>query len=178
MGLSGSCMQIEQLRFPPRSWRRSLPAPSAASEGPAWSRLHMSCWRLLAFSRSVKEVSDSMARIAATKWDWCPIGLGLELAREEQSGQFHLRASAMVSGRWERQVTCQGVAHVLQGRDSSLEGLFLQTMQMPSPSQGRSLAGAIGGLSFGGALELGGLGMKITVEEWESIIYNNIRVGN
>lgn len=148
IGLSGSCMQMEQFKLPPRRSRRSLGLEGAASasasleDGPAWSRWHMSCWRLLAFSRSDKEASDSIARMAATRaeLDWWPIGLGLELEREVQSGQSHWTASAMVSGREERQVTCQGVAHVLQVRVSSVEGLALQTMHMPSPSQGRSVA--------------------------------------
>ncbi|PON37624.1 hypothetical protein PanWU01x14_319050 [Parasponia andersonii] len=150
MGLSGSCMQMEQFKLPPRRSRRSLglegppwASASGSEDGPASSRLHMRRWRLLAFSRSVSEVSDSMARMAATKSEewWWATGLGLE--REEQSGHTHLRASAMVSGREERQVTCHGVAHVLQVSDSSLEGLALHTMQMPSPSQGRSLAAAM-----------------------------------
>ena len=64
-------------------------------------------------------------------------GTGLAESRE-QSGQSHWRVSAKKLGGTERHATCYGVAHVLHMRDSSAVGLFLQAMQVPSPSQGRS----------------------------------------
>ena len=42
--------------------------------------------------------------------------------------------SIEVLGGEERQVRCQGVAHVLQERETLCEGLVLQIMQIPSPS--------------------------------------------
>ncbi|PON68682.1 hypothetical protein TorRG33x02_261620 [Trema orientale] len=81
-------MQIEQTEVAtaPRRTRSSLTLealpslsslPSPSDDSPALSRLHMSCWSLLAFSHSVSETSDSIARMAATKSEelWWPIGL-------------------------------------------------------------------------------------------------------
>lgn len=160
-GRSGSCMQKEQLKLLLRIFRTSVPpAPAASilssaglspsSEPPPLN----SCWRLLAFSWSESETSDSMARMAATS---APDGSdpdvtlegGGEVMRFEQSGHSHCAASARVWGRAERQSRCQGVTQVLQVIFSSSGGLILQIMQQPSPSQGRSLSCAMAGIEGG-----------------------------
>ena len=135
-------MQKEQFR-PSRILRRLLSplVTSLSSDGPA--SLHSSCCLLLAFSRSVNDESDSIAQIAAIrppKLDDSPaLETGAGFAESiEQSRQTHWRVSAKELGRTERHVTCHGVAHVLHVRDYSAVGLFLQAMQVPSPSQGRS----------------------------------------
>lgn len=103
-----------------------------------------SSWRFFAFSRSVREASASMARIDVTRSlegavgkEWFPNGgRGTSSGGVEQSGQSHWRVDARVSGGFERQLTCHGVTQVLQVIVSTSEGLALQSMQMPSPSQG------------------------------------------
>lgn len=123
--------------------------PSSPSDGCA--PLHISSCRLFAFSCTVSDPSDSIARIAVIRSSEpldppVPSPTTGFAAITEQSGQSHWRASARVLGREEeRQATCQGVAHVLQARLSSGDrGFFLHAMQMPSPSQGSSLACAMG----------------------------------
>jgi hypothetical protein len=161
-GLSGNCMQNEQLKLLSIIPRTSLLpsivsfpflqfASSSPSDGPA--PLHISSCRLFAFSRSVNDRSDSIARIAAIRSPEPPdppettgspsLGGGRRSETCEQSGHSHWRASARVSGREEMQLTCQGVAHVLHVRVSSGEGLFLHAMQIPSPSHGSSLTCAM-----------------------------------
>ena len=142
-GLSSNCMQKEQFRRPSRILKRlfSPLVTSLWSDGPV--SLHSSCCLLLAFSRSVNDESDSIAQIAAIRppelhdSPASETGTGLAESRE-QSGQSHWRVSVKELGRTERHVTCHGVTQVLHVRDSSAVGLFLQAMQMPSPSQGRS----------------------------------------
>lgn len=49
-----------------------------------------------------------------------------------------------MGGGRERQAACQGLPHVPQRRRSSSGGEDLQTMQTPSPSQGRSAVAMAG----------------------------------
>lgn len=146
-GLSGNCMHIEQFKLPSRIFSTSLSGLIGSRVVSLELPLKSSC-RRLAFSCSVSEESDSMARTAAIKSPdeeeaaaFCLTGAS---GGKEQSGHSQLTASAMESGGAERQLTCQGVAQVLQMRDSFSEGFVLQAIQTPSPSQGRSLSCAIG----------------------------------
>lgn len=136
-------MQNEQLNPPSRKSAISLSPlilplselESAASEDDTLPLIN--CCRLLAFSNSESESSDSIARIAAIKPDellWDPPAV-VRLSKE-QSGHSQWRVSAKICGREERQVTCHGVIHVVQVRVSSGNGSLWQIMQMPSPSQG------------------------------------------
>lgn len=148
-GLSGNCMQKEQFNLSSNKSKTSSPF-FFFSLLVSWSSLSdcnfplRSSWRFFAFSRSVREASASMARIAATRSlegavgsEWLPSeGRGTSSGGVEQSGQSHWRVDARVSGGFERQLTCQGVTQVLQVIVSKSEGLALQSMQMPSPSQG------------------------------------------
>jgi hypothetical protein len=153
-GLSGSCIQKEQLKLPPRRSNTSPPLAffffSSSSSSPSTQAfpLTINSCRLFAFSRSVREASASIARILSIRSSEAPPGAftgGKSPAEVQQSGHSHWRAEARVSGRpHERQLTCQGVAHVLQVSFSSSEGVALQTMQMPSPSQGSWVTFAIG----------------------------------
>lgn len=93
-----------------------------------------------------------MARMAATRVLAGPEGAGGGAAAGsgEQSGQLQLAASARAGGL-ERHGECQGVAQVEQRRRSTSGGeAARQTMQTPSPSQGRSgMAAAAGGVASG-----------------------------
>lgn len=151
-GLSGSCMHIEQFKLPSRMLRTSLSVLTTSRLLALALPLKSSC-RCLAFSCSVSDESDSMARMAAIKSlpddEEAAVAFCLTATRgasggKEQSGHSQLTASAMELGGAERQVTCQGVAQVLQRRDSFSDGFVLHTIQTPSPSHGRSLSCAIG----------------------------------
>lgn len=155
-GLSGNCMQNEQFKLPSRRSRTS-PSPIAFSFFLVFSLsvsfdraapLMRSC-RLCAFSSSVSDKSASIALMAAIRSPEVseapakivpPATSGWSV---EQSGHSHWRVDASVSGGTERQLTCQGVAQVLQVSVSSTGGLLRQSMQMPSPSQGSWLACSI-----------------------------------
>lgn len=142
-------MQIEQLNLSPKI-AKAPPAPPAFTSfatpfafSPSDAPLSSSC-RRFAFSLSLSETSDSIARILSTSPPAETAGLAAAAERSEQSGQHQLAASARVLGRVVRQETCHGVAHVLHVRISPSCGFCLQTMHRPSPSQGRSLSCAIG----------------------------------
>lgn len=77
-------------------------------------------------------------------------GGGASVESPEQSGQLHWAASARAGGL-ERQGECHGVAQVEQRRRSTSGGeATRQTMQTPSPSQGRSGMAAAAARVFGG----------------------------
>lgn len=150
-------MQIVQLKIPSKISSTSFPpliffsgfAPSLSDGGNAV--LDISSCRFLAFSLSVNDSSASTALIAATRPPeplFRPVPIEFPAAwpgsaAGAQSGHPHSRASATVSGRTERQVTCQGLVHVVQERISSGDGVWWHIMQMPSGLQGRTSSSAI-----------------------------------
>lgn len=154
-GLSGNWIQIEQLRVSVRIsftdmlllfFFFSSSSSSSSSEWTAAAFPVMSCWRFLAFCCWVREVSASIANMAATSsaspswWrgrgggsDVVVVGVGVS-----QSGQSQRLESARLVGRelWERQGTCHGVSHVTHLSFSSSAGWDLHAIHTPSMSHG------------------------------------------
>ena len=150
-GRSGSFMQKEQLKLLPTMSSTSSPAPSPSSSSASSAAADpaRSSWRRRAFSWSERVASASMARMAATSSPPAA-GAAAGAAAPEQSGQLHVAASESAGGS-ERQGECHGVAQVEhRSRSTSGGASARQTMQTPSPSQGRSgMAAAAGGESGG-----------------------------
>lgn len=96
----------------------------------------------MALSWSVNEESDSIALIEAIRSDLTIVLVGGGAIGLSQSGQSQPSVAAAAAdddddvSRVRRQVRCQGVTQVLQVIISSVVGLLLQTIQLPSPSQG------------------------------------------
>jgi hypothetical protein len=131
-------MQKEQLTLPSKRSRKPLPRLLVVSV----VDLHdppTSCCRFFAFSSSVSELSFSMARMEETRSPeiggagtsaetWLILSTDWEQSEHSQS--------RIVVGRRGKHGTCHGVTHVLQTRVSVSRGFRLQTMQIPSESQG------------------------------------------
>lgn len=140
-GLSGNCMQKEQFKLLSRTSKTELsfsfPFPFFVSPSSSTLPLTNSCL-FLAFSFSVNDSSASIAFIDAKSSLELPSTTAAADRRgsPEQSGQCHCNVETSVSGGEAKQATCQGVAHMLQVRVSSVGGVALQRMHAPSASQG------------------------------------------
>lgn len=118
----------------PSKMSRIPPAAGGFSpdDGPPTS----SCF-FLAFCWSVREASESMARMAETRSapaEGAGAGAWKSEMEEEQSGQSQLTKEAGGVGRQGR---CHGVMQVWHCRVSEGGGLSLQSMHVPSASHGR-----------------------------------------
>jgi hypothetical protein len=151
-GRSGSCIQKVQFklssnisntlfRLASRFEPLTSPLLSCCLEDP----LAMSSCLFLAFSSSLSFGSAWIALIwliksspgapddllTTTGSDW------LSVVEREQSGQNQSPAGGAVKGGF-RHCICQGLTQPLQSKTSLSGGTVLQTMQTPSPSQGKS----------------------------------------